>query len=312
MVLLVRSEPIKITIEMTMLDRLVEIFCEVDDFCKAFQDAFESHFIGNGRGSRGPAPGLADAEIITLLLVLHSSGFKSWKNFYNSPMGEVLRRYFPGMPCYERFIVLQQRALIPLMAFLFSKLGKKTGLYYIDSTALPVCHNRRIGRHKAFAGLAARGKTSMGWFFGFKLPLVFHDLHEIAALKLTPGHVSDTAPVPALTKDLIGKLFGDKGYISKKLAGELLRRGLTLFTRVRKNRKSLPISMIDKMLLNGRHMAETIIGSSKGRSSLNLPKHRLPSNAFLHILAAMVAYQLDPIKPNHAFFSHRPPAITAG
>jgi len=93
-----RSERIKAIMDVTMLDRLVEIFCEVDDFCKAFQDVFESHLIGNGRGSRGPDPGLADAEIITLLLVLHSSGFKYLKNFYNSPMGEVLRRYFPGMP----------------------------------------------------------------------------------------------------------------------------------------------------------------------------------------------------------------------
>ena len=297
--------------EVTMLDRLVEIFCEVDDFCKLFQGAFASHLIGKGPGPRGPHPGLAEAEIITLLLVLHSSGFKYLKNFYNSPMGDVLRRYFPGMPCYERFIVLQRRAFLPLVAFLFSKLGKKTGIYYIDSTALPVCHNRRIGQHKTFTELAARGKTSMGWFFGFKLHLVFNDLHEIVALKLTPGNVSDTTPVPALTKDLVGKLFGDKGYLGKKVAEQLLRRGLTLFTRVRKNMKALPISMSDKMLLNGRNMAETIIGSIKGRSSLNLPKHRLPSNAFLHIMAAVVAYQLDPIKPNPAFFSHRPPAITA-
>ena len=90
-----------------------------------------------------------------------------------------------------------------------------------------------------------------------------------------------------------------------------MRRGLTLFTRVRKNMKSLPISMIDKTLLNGRNIAETIIGSIKGFSSLTLPKHRLPSNGFLHIMAAIVAYQLDPIEPKHAFFSHRPPAIAA-
>jgi Transposase DDE domain len=179
------------------------------------------------------------------------------------------------------------------------------------STALPVCHRRRIGRHKTFTGLAARGRTSMGWFLGFQLSLVFHDLNEMVALKLTAGHVSETAPVPALTQDLLGKRFGEKGYSSKKLAAELLRRGLTLFPRVRKNRKSLPISMIDRMLLNGRHRAETIIGSIKGRSSLHLPKHRLPCNGFLPIMAAMVAYQLDPIPPKRAFFSHRPSAISA-
>jgi len=62
----------------------------------------------------------------------------------------------------------------------------------------------------------------MGWFFGFKLHLVFNNDNEIVALKLTPGNVHDTTPVPALTRDLIGKLFGDKGYIGQKLAKDLL------------------------------------------------------------------------------------------
>jgi len=296
-----------------MFDRLEEIFCEVDDFCKAFEEQWDAYLIGRGATPRGPEPGLCESEIITLLLALHSSGYKYLKNFYNGPMGAVLRRYFPGMPCYERFVTLQKKAFIPLMFFLFSRLGQKTGIYYIASTALPVCHNRRIQRHKTFAGLADRGKTTMGWFFGFKLHLVFNELNEIVALKLTPGNVSDTAPVRSLTKDLIGKLFGDKGYIGKKLAEDLLRRGLALFTRVRKNMKSLPISLLDKALLNNRNMAETIIGKIKAFSSLNLPKHRLPINAFLHIIAAVTAYQLYPIPPeNIAFYSPNPPAITIG
>jgi len=143
-----------------------------------------------------------------------------------------------------------------------------------------------------------------------QLHLVFNDLNEIVALKMTSGNVSDTTPVPSLTKALIGKLFGDKGYIGKKLAEQLLRRSLTLFTRVRKNMKSLPLSMADKMLLNARNMAETIIGNIKACSSLNLPRHRSPINAFLHVLAAVTAYQINPIKPNVVFYSPYPPAIT--
>ena len=147
------------------------------------------------------------------------------------------------------------------------------------------------------AGLAQRGKTSMGWFFGFKLHLVFNNDHEIVALKLTPGNVHDTTPVPALTRELTGKLFGDKGYIGQKLAEDLLRRGLTLFTRVRRNMKSLPMSLHDKALLNARNMAETIIGHIKEFSSLNLSKHRSVINAFVHIIAAITAYQINPFKP---------------
>ena len=133
----------------------------------------------------------------------------------------------------------------------------------------------------------------MGWFFGFKLHLVFNNCHEIVALKLTPGN--DTTPVPALTRELTGKLFGDKGYIGQKLAEDLLR--LTLFTRVRKNMKSLPLSLHGKALLNARNMAETIIGHIKEFSSLNLSKHRSVINAFVHIIAAITAYQINPFKP---------------
>ena len=289
-----------------MFDRLVEIFCEVDDFCKAFQKQYEEHLLGTGRGPQGPEAGLCESEMITILLVLHNSGFKHLKGFYNSPWGSVLRQYFPGMPCYERFVTVQKQAFAALAFFTLNRMGQKRGVYYIDSTALPVCHNRRINRHKTFADLATRGKTTMGWFFGFKLHLVFNEINEIIAFKLTPGHVSDIVPVSSLTKNLIGKLFGDKGYIGKKLAEELLRRGLALFTRVRKNMKSLPLSMTDKALLNARNMAETIIGKIKIFSSLCLPRHRLPINAFLHILAAIAAYQINPIPPLDPYFQ---PAI---
>jgi IS5 family transposase len=288
--------------EINMLEQLVENFCRVDDFCKAFLPQWEAHLIQNGTAPRGPKPGLCVSEIITILLVLHGSQSKYLKSFYNGVVGEVLRRYFPGMPCYERFVTLQQSVLIPLLCFLCRHLGHRTGIYYIDSTALAVGHNRRIGRHKTFAGLAARGKTSMGWFFGFKLHLVFNHLNEIVAVKLTPGNVHDTVPVQQLTQHLTGKLFGDKGYLGKQRAAALLKRGLVLLTKVRKNMKALPLTLIDKLLLNARNMAETIIGHIKAFSSLNLPKHRAPLNAFLHLLAALTAYQLNPIKPT-GFFS---------
>ena len=155
----------------------------------------------------------------------------------------------------------------------------------------------RIDRHKVFADLAARGKTSTGWFFGFKLHLVFNHERQIVALKLTSGNANDTTPVPDLTQDLIGKLFGDKGYVGKDLARRLLRRGLALMTRVRRNMKRLPVSFLDKALLSGRNIVETIIGHIKEFSSLRLPKNRSVCNAFTHIIATVVAYQINPLAP---------------
>src|SRR3954452_23531032 len=120
-----------------MMDRIVEVFCEVDDFCQAFLPQWEASLLGTGGTSpRGPQPGLSPSEIITLLLVLHSSGFKHLKSFYHGVAEPLLRGYFPGMPCYEHFVALQKSAFVPLVVFLLSHLGTRTGLYYIDSTAL--------------------------------------------------------------------------------------------------------------------------------------------------------------------------------
>jgi hypothetical protein len=284
-----------------MFDRLEERFCEFDDFCKSVRSQWEAMLLTAGKISgqqrHGPECGLCDSEIMTLLVLYHASRFKNFKTFYNGVVLGMLKPWFPKAPCYERFLTLTKRVWALLAFFLASRMGQKTGVYYIDSTPLAVCHNKRIYKHKVFADLATRGKTTMGWFFGFKLHLVFNERREIVALKLTPGNVNDTTPVPELTKDLVGKLFGDKGYIGKKLAEELLRRGLALMTRVRSNMKSLPVSFFDKALLNGRNIAETIIGHIKEFSSLRLPKHRSVFNAFTHITAAVIAYQIDPLSP---------------
>jgi hypothetical protein len=123
--------------EAMMLDRIVEVFCEVDDFCQAFVPQWEASLLGTGGPApRGPQPGLSPSEIITLLLVHHSSGFKYLKSFYHGFAEPLLRGYFPGMPCYEHFVSLQKSVFVPLVFFLLSHLGNKTGVYYIDSTAL--------------------------------------------------------------------------------------------------------------------------------------------------------------------------------
>ena len=250
-----------------------------------------------GRSKRGPDSGLSESELMTIVVMYHQSRFRDFKTFYRAYVTNLWKRDFPQAPCYERFIAMQGRIFVPLTMFLSSRMGQKTGIYYVDSTSLPVCHNKRISRHKVFAGLAARGKTSMGWFFGFKLHLVFNHLREIVAIKVTRGNVHDAAALPELSRDLAGKIFGDKGYLGKKLAEELLRHGLTLMTRVRKNMKALPMTLLDKMLLNGRNIAETIIGNIKEFSSFNLPRHRSVTNAFVHLIAALTSYQLNPLKP---------------
>src|SRR3954467_2395513 len=180
-------------------------------------------------GPRRHAGRMSPSEIITLLLTVQASSI-SRASITASPSRWLLSRHAVlrtlRQPAEKR---LRAAGVLPAQSP-----EDRTLLHRFHRP----CDNHRISRHKVFAGLAQRGK--MGWFFGFKLHLVFNNDNEIVALKLTPGNVHDTTPVPALTRDLIGKLFGDKGYIGRKLAEDLLRRGLTLFTRVRKNMKSLP------------------------------------------------------------------------
>ncbi len=140
---------------------------------------------------------------------------------------------FPRLVSYQRFVELMPSALVPLCGYLQTRKGECSGISFVDSTSLKVCHNRRIHAHKVFAGCAQRGKPSVDWFYGFKLHLVINDCGELLALRLTPGNIDDRVPVPTLVKDLYGKLFADKGYISHALFETLYDDDLQLVTKLK-------------------------------------------------------------------------------
>jgi hypothetical protein len=168
----------------------------------------------------------------------------------------------------------------------------------VDATTIKVCHNKRIPRHKVFAGIAARGKTSMGWFFGFKLHLSVNDRGEILACRLTPGNVDDRKPLPGMAKTLFGKLFGDKGYISQPLFDQLLAQGLELITPRRKNMKQRPLSLEDKLLLRKRSVIETINDQLKNISQIEHTRHRSVANFLVNLVCGLIAYCHQRKKPS--------------
>jgi len=190
--------------------------------------------------------------------------------------------------------------VIPLIRYLRTRcLGRCSGISFIDSTSLDVCLNQRIHSHKVFAGLAGRGKTSTGWFFGFKLHLVFNDRGELLNLMLTPGNVDDRKPVPQMIRRLFGKLFGDKGYLSQKLFEELLRTfNVQLITGIRSNMKNRLMPVMDKLLLRKRAISETIIDQLKNISQIEHSRHRSPVNFLVNLLCGLIAYCHQPKKPS--------------
>ncbi len=238
------------------------------------------------------------SEVMTILVLFHLQGYRNLKQFYLEHVCAYLGQDFPHRVSYSRFVELQRDALLPLCAYLKQRYGRCTGISLIDSTALAVCHNRRIHSHRVFAATAARGKSSVGWFYGFKLHLVVNDQGELLACCLTPGNIDDRTPVPDLAKALWGKLFGDKGYISQALFETLLDQQLQLITRLRRNMTNRLIPLLDKILLRKRALMETIVDQLKNISQIEHTRHRSQCNFFGNLIAGLIAYTWRPIKPS--------------
>lgn len=277
--------------------QLVSIFCEIDDFCKELEkNISEFSLAGPNKGKRGPHCSLSISEIMIIQILFQMVGYRNFKTFYTSFVQIYWIRYFPKLPSYQRFVELTGRSLLALTLYTKFKSGKKTGIYYIDGSCLPVCHLKRSKRNKSFKEIAQYGRTSVGWFFGLKVHLVINNLGELIAFKMTRGSVSDGAVAGSLLASLEGLAFGDKGYIGKKLFDELFKNGLKLITRKRKNMKDkLVLNDYEKQLLNQRNLIETVFDCLKNKYHIWHTRHRSIINAMTHLVAALVAYIIEPL-----------------
>jgi transposase len=296
---------------------LLHLFCHVDDFCQEFLPTFRSHLLPSAEGKRRRqrARSLSESEIMTILIAFHPSHYRDFKAFSTEHVCPHWRAQFPGLVSYHRFMEFVPSVRVPLLCYRGSCLGTCTGISFVDSTPLVVCHNRRIGQHKVFAGAAQRGKSSTGWFFGFKLHLVLNDCGELLSIALTPGNVNDRQPVPQLTeqiKRLFGKLFGDKGYISQPLREQLLQvLGIELVTKVKKNMKNRLMRLSDRLLLRKRAIIETVVDQLKNVSQIEHSRHRSPTGFLVNVVCGLVAYCHQPKKPSLDLGFNPAKAITA-
>jgi len=281
------------------MESLLELFVSVDDFCQVFLPFWERKLIQAGSKKRRRAGQLSVSEIMTIMIYFHQSHYRDFKTYYTDHVCQHLSREFPQLVSYERFVILMPSVLGPLSAYLKSLYGRCHGISFIDSTTVAVCDNHRIHNHKVFAGMAQRGKGSMGWFYGFKLHLVVNDCGELLACQITSGNVDDREPVPALSKRLFGKLIADRGYISQALFEQLLDTvGVQLITKLRKNMKNRLMPLMDKLLLRKRAIIESIVDLLKNISQIEHTRHRSPINCFINIIAGLIAYCHQPKKPS--------------
>ena len=280
------------------MESLLELFVSVDDFCQVFLPFWKRKLMQDGSKKRNRGGQLSASEIMTIIIYFHQSHYRNFKAYYREHVCQHLRREFPNLVSYERFVILMPSVLGPLSAYLKSLYGRCHGISFIDSTALWVCDNHRIHNHKVLAQFAQRGKGSMGWFYGFKLHLVINECGELLACQITSGNVDDRKPVPTLSKRLFGKLIADRGYISQALAEQLRETfGIQLITKLRKNMKNRLLPLIDKLLLRKRAIIESVVDQLKNISQIEPTRHRSSTNCFINIIAGLIAYCHQPKKP---------------
>lgn len=283
-------------------DKITEIFCITDDFCKEFNEEIKKHQIESATGKRHRnRPGrMSDSEIITILLGFHFGSFRNFKHYYLSYIGINLKKEFPNQLSYSRFIQEESKVFIAFALFLkLICFGECTGITFVDSTKIAVCHNKRIRSNKVFKGIAEIGKSTMGWYFGFKLHLVCNENGELLNFCITKANVDDRNPnvIKVLSKDLFGKLFGDKGYISSSLFEVLFNDGIHLVTGIKKNMKNRLMSLRDRILLRKRSVIETINDELKNICQIEHSRHRSPINFLINLLSGLGAYCFFDKKP---------------
>src|SRR6201984_345256 len=283
---------------------ITALYCCLDDFCKMFAE-WETHQLIPSPSRRQRSGKLSRSEMLFIRVLFHLSPYKNFKTFYLLGIGVQHRACFRDLPHYDRFVSLMPRLFVPLMVLLHSLSGEETGSYFGDSSKLAVCHNRRIHRHRVFKGLAARGKTSMGWFYGLKLHFVINHKGQIMALKITPGNTVLDAMLDAMTQHLAGALYADKGYIGRELFRKLWQRGLHLITSIRRNIREDLMPLADKIMLRKRFLIETVLDTLKSEMGLEHSRHRSVSNAMVHVLSCLVAYAFRPGKPSISLTSQR-------
>ena len=280
---------------------LVSIFCDVDDFCKQFEPEWHKIMVedrNSDKKKRNRKTELSLSEAITIVIMFHKTRYRTFKDYYHRFVMNFLKPYFPSLLSYSRFVNLMKTCLFPLFIFSQGCLGKCTGISFVDSTILTVCHARRINSHRVFKHMAKRGKTSTGWFYGFKLHLIVNEVGEILAYMLSTGNVDDRIPVPELSKDIFGKLFGDKGYISQELFLKLYEKGISIITKIKINMKNKLMNVIDKILLRSRWVIESVNNKLKAGCQIEHHRHRSPWNFIVNLVSGIVAYSYDSCKPS--------------
>jgi len=284
-------------------DKVTEIFCIVDDFCKEMTQILNENAIesDNSVKRRNRKSKMSDSEVITIMVLFHLKGYRCLKHFYINHVKQYMQSEFPETVSYNRFVELQSKSVLPMVIFLQTCcLGKCSGISFLDSTVLKACHYKREKQNKVFKGIAAKGRGTMGWFFGFKLHIIINERGEIIDFLITQGNIDDRQPLKDKTfhNKVFGKIFADRGYIGKDLFEKLFVDGIHLVTKIKKNMKNALMHIYDKILLRKRAVVESVNDILKNQCQIEHTRHRSFDNFITNLISGLIAYAFYPTKPN--------------
>ncbi|MDP4238111.1 MAG: IS982 family transposase [Bacteroidota bacterium] len=271
-------------------------------FSKEFDKSYKKHILqaDNGKRTRNKPRRLSHSEVMTILISFHLGGYRNLKHYYLFYVSQHLNMEFPQLVSYNRFVELQQQVAFPLVLFLkLCRMGQCTGISFVDSTPLKACHIKREKQNKVFLGIAEKGKSTTGWFFGFKLHII-NDKGEILSFVITQGNVDDREPLnyESFINAVFGKLYADRGYISQTLRDILFVDGIHLVTKLRNNMKGGEIPLQDRINLRKRAVIESVNDELKNICQIEHTRHRSFTNFITNLIAGLLAYSFLPKKPS--------------
>jgi len=277
---------------------LVTIYCFVDDFIKAL--------VGNlkyalQRPDQNTPPlktyNISVAELVTLGIFRHFTGHKNWKDFYRHIVTYHMKD-FPKLPTYGNFVKAVNRLSMIALMFLhwfmkfFKSITKKNDAKFADSSKLEVCRVKREFTHKVCKQLASKSKSTMGWFYGFKLHIICNELMQILNFRITTGNVDDRKGLEMIWNDILGVIVADAGYVGKNWQEKAVNAGKILLAATRANMKKI-LTAAEYLLLKMRQRVESVFSVLKLRLGMESTLSRSPLGYFAHYIWCITAYQLD-------------------
>lgn len=278
--------------------RLLQLFCIVDELVKIILT--QTLFLEKSGKTSGRPHNLTISEAMTISLYRFLFPWTDFKHYYGF-VKNYHHKEFHNLPHYDNMLA-QQKQLLPFFLQFLGVLiainraafkNKKIRIMFIDGSPLPVCANKRIFDHKVTKQAAKRGKSSMGWFYGFKLHIMIDDGGNLLGVTITPGNVDERTQVKKLVGNIMNALLiADAGYMKALLQQELFEKnGIQLVAGVKRTMKKL-MTPGQHSLLRARQLVETVIGSCKHRLGMAFRLHRSIEGYQVHFVLTLIAYTL--------------------